>query len=71
MARVKKTLLDKEKELKQILSDTKKKLAAIYNKQKTDIGDLAFKHGLHEFDLSIIESEFKKLSTELKKKQKL
>lgn len=70
MARVKKTLLDKEKELKQILSDTKKKLAAIYNKQKTDIGELAFKHGLHEFDLTIIDTEFKKLSTELNKKQK-
>jgi hypothetical protein len=67
MARVKKTLLDKEKELKQIISDAKKKLASIHNKQKTDIGELAFKHGLHEFDLSILDSEFKKLSTALKK----
>ena len=70
MARVKKTLLDKEKELKQILFDTKKKLAAIHNKQKADIGELAFKHGLHEIDLNVLETQFKKISEESKNKQK-
>lgn len=65
MARVKKTLLDKENELKQIISDAKKKLASIHNKQKTDIGDLAFKHGLHEFDLTTLDDAFKKLKVQL------
>lgn len=69
MARVKKSLQDKEKELKQIISDAKKKLSILHDKQKTDIGDLAFKHGLHEFDLDLLDAEFKKISMELKKKK--
>lgn len=69
MARVKKTLSDKEKELKQIIADAKKKLANIHNKQKTDIGELAFKHGLHEFDLSKLDNAFKKLAIQLNSEQ--
>lgn len=33
-----------------------------------DLGDLACKHGLNEFDLNVLDEEFKKLSMALTKK---
>lgn len=65
MARVKKSVLQKEQELKDIISDAKKKLANLQNKQKTDIGELAYKHGLHEFDFKVLDEAFKKLHSQL------
>jgi hypothetical protein len=65
MARVKKTISQKEKELKEIIADAKNKLANLQNKQKADIGELACKHGLHNFELSILNNEFKELALKL------
>ncbi len=67
MARVKKSLLQQEQELKSIIAKTKKKLNKLQLKQKTDIGELACKHGLHEFDLKTLDAAFKKLAEQLKK----
>lgn len=65
MARIKKSASDKEKELLEIISDAKKKLAKLQSKQKQDIGELACKCGLQEFDLKTLEEEFKKLADKL------
>lgn len=65
MARIKKSLSDKEKELLGIISDAKKKLAKLQEKQKSEIGEIACKCGLNEFDLPILENAFKKLYSEL------
>ena len=67
MAKIKKSLSDKEKDLMSIISDAKKKLSKLQNKQRMEIGDLACKCGLNEFDLKTLEEEFKKLSLSLKK----
>jgi hypothetical protein len=66
MAKIKKTLSDKEKELKEIISDAKMKLTKIQDKQKIEIGELACKNGLNQFDLTILDDAFKKLANELK-----
>ena len=65
MARVKKTLSQKEQELKDIISDANKKLANLQSKQRMDIGKLACNHGLHVFDLNVLDNHFKKLSIQL------
>ena len=67
MAKIKKSLSDKEKDLMNIISDAKKKLSKLQNKQRMEIGDLACKCGLNELDLKTLEEEFKKLSLSLKK----
>lgn len=66
MAKIKKTISEKEKELQQIISDAKNKLSKLQNKQKMELGELACKHGLNEFDLHVLDNHFKKLSLELK-----
>jgi hypothetical protein len=66
MARVKKTISDKERELKEIISDAKKKLAKLQDKQRTDIGELACSHGLHDFSLETLDKAFKNLAAQLK-----
>lgn len=65
MAKIKKTASEKERELLDIISDAKKKLNKIQEKQKSDIGDLAYRHGLNKFDLSVLDNAFKKISLEL------
>ena len=65
MAKMKKTLSEKERELVNIISETKKKLAKLQDKQKIEIGELACKHGLNQFDLKILDDAFKKLSVQL------
>ena len=67
MAKLKKSLSDKEKELLEIISGAKKKLVKLQNKQRMEVGDLACKYGLNEIDLKALEEEFKKLSMSLKK----
>ena len=67
MAKIKKSLSDKEKDLMNIISDAKKKLSKLQNKQRMEIGDLACKCGLSEVDLKTLEEEFKNLSASLKK----
>ena len=71
MARAKKSMSQKEQELKDIISDAKKKLSALQNKQKMDLGELACKHGLNEFELSVLDNHFLKLSTQLKQSNKV
>ena len=66
MAKIKKTLSDKEKDLLEIIADAKIKLAKLQSKQKIEIGELACKNGLNEFDLTVLDDAFKKLSLELK-----
>lgn len=63
----KKTLSEKEKELHQIISDAKRKLYQLQNKQKIEIGELACNNGLHEFSLDVLNAEFKTLYELLKK----
>ena len=65
MAKMKKTLSEKEQELVSIISETKKKLAKLQDKQKIELGELACKHGLNQFDLTILDDAFKKLSAQL------
>lgn len=66
MARAKKSMSQKEQELKDIISDAKKKLSALQNKQKTDIGEMACKHNLQEFDLTVLDEAFEQLYVQLK-----
>lgn len=68
MAKIKRAVSDKEKKLLEIISDAKSKLAALQEKQKLDLGELACKNGLNEFDLNVLDEEFKKLSMALTKK---
>lgn len=67
MKKIKKTASEKEKELLQIISESKKKLSKLQDKQKNEIGELAYKHGLNKFDLSVLDDAFKKISMELAK----
>ena len=67
MAKIKKSLSDKEKDLMSIISEAKKKLDKLQNKQKIEIGEIACKCGLNEFDLKTLKEEFKKLYVSLKK----
>ena len=69
MAKIKRTISDKEKKLLEIISDAKNKLAALQEKQKIELGELAYKHGLNEFDLTVLDEEFKKLSVALANKK--
>lgn len=65
MAKIKKSISDKERELLEIISESKKKLAKLQDKQKNDIGELAYKNGLNKFELSVLDDAFKKISLEL------
>lgn len=62
----KKTLL-KEKEQKLIdkIERAKKELLQLQEKRRKEIGQLACKHGLDDFDDNVLESAFLKLSKEL------
>lgn len=66
MARIKKTAAEKGQELLQTIENAKIKLLELQNKQKQEIGSLAFKHGLGNYDLSLLDKSFKKLANELK-----
>lgn len=69
MAKIKRTVSDKEKKLLEIISDAQSKLAALQEKQKMDLGELAYKNGLNEFDLNVLDEEFKKLAIALTNKK--
>lgn len=68
MAKTKRAASDKEKRLLEIISDAKSKLAELQKQQKMELGELAVKHGLNEFDLNVLDEEFKKLSMALTNK---
>ena len=65
MAKIKKTVSDKEQEYLQIIEDTKKKLKALQNKKKIELGELAHKCGLGDFELKDLKDYFQKLHNEL------
>lgn len=65
MTKIKKSSLEKEKGLLQVISDAKKKLSKLQEKQKNDIGELACKDGLHSFELPILDEAFKNLAVSL------
>ena len=60
-----KTVSQKEQDLLDIINDAKEKLHKLRNKQRIELGDLACKYKLNEFDLSIVENEFKELASKL------
>jgi len=68
MAKIKKTLSEKETILNDIINDAKRKLSKLQVKQKMDLGDLACNHGLNLFDLTVVDSEFKKLAEQLSRR---
>lgn len=63
----KKSLAEKEKELVLKIEKAKKELANLHRKQKQEIGDLACKHNLHEFDSDILDKAFADLYQKLNK----
>jgi hypothetical protein len=67
MAKTKKSVSDKEKEYLKIIDDTKRKLKNLQNKKKIELGELAHKCGLGDFDLKELKVHFLKLVKELSK----
>ena len=65
MARIKKTVSQKEQDLLDVISEAKEKLQKLRNNQRIELGNLACKYKLNEFDLSIIENAFKELALKL------
>ncbi len=70
MAKTKKNVSDKENEYLQLIADTKKKLKDLQSKRKIELGELAYKCGLNEFDSKTLKPCFEKLAMELKGKNK-
>ena len=68
MAKIKKTISDKEQEYLKLIEDTKNKLKKLQNKKKIELGELAHKCGLGDFDLKELKSHFLKLAKELNNK---
>ncbi len=61
----KRTMGDKEQELLSVIESAKKKLSALQQKQKIDLGSLAYKYGLHQTDKETLSAAFKKIAEEL------
>ena len=55
MIKAKKSSFEKEQGLLETISDARKKLAKLQEKQKIEIGDLAYKHGLHKLDIEKLD----------------
>lgn len=58
----KKTISEKEKSLLEVIEKAKKDLVRLQEKQKIEIGNLAYKFKLNELDGSILENEFKEIA---------
>ena len=65
MAKTKKTVSDKEQEYLKLIEDTKNKLKKLQNKKKIELGELAHKCGLGDFDLKELKTHFQKIAKEL------
>jgi hypothetical protein len=65
MKNPKKSTIEKEQKLMDLISGAKKKLEKLQERKKSEIGKLAFKHGLHQFDIQELDLAFSKLSKEL------
>jgi hypothetical protein len=68
MAKTKKTTSDKEQEYLKLIEDTKSKLKKLQSKKKIELGELAHKCGLGDFDLKELKTHFLKLAKELSNK---
>ena len=66
MANIKKTVTDQEKALLAVIAAAKKKLARLQEKQTIELGELACKHGLHQFDVALLDEAFAKLAVSLR-----
>lgn len=65
MARTTKSVSEREKELLETIAQAKLKLDKLQQQQKIEIGNLACKHGLQQFDTSVLDKAFKELSVQL------
>lgn len=65
MARVLKSAAEKEQELLATIADAKKKLEKLQQQQKLEIGTLACKHGLNQFNPAVLDDAFKTLALQL------
>lgn len=59
------SLSEKEKQLLEKIEKSKKELSSLRNRRKLEIGELAYKHGLGDFDNTQLGEAFAKLATEL------
>lgn len=66
MARIKKTLSEQEQVLHNTIKEAQRKLEKLKSRQQLEIGELACKHGLNEFDLETLDKSFNRLVLELK-----
>ena len=66
----KKTLVEREQELVLKIQKAKKELDTLQKKQRQEIGALACKHGLNNFETSILDKAFSELSVKLTKENK-
>lgn len=64
MSKIKLSAKEKENKLLAKIEEDKKKLIALQEKRKHEIGSLAYKHGLHDLDNELLEKAFAKLSAE-------
>lgn len=62
----KKTVSQMEAELLDRIEQAKNKLGKLQQKHKLEIGSLAYKHGLHEFEIAQLDHIFAKIARELK-----
>lgn len=61
----KKTVSQMEAELMDRIEKTKEKLESLQQKHKVEIGALAYKHGLHQYDIKQLDFAFAKIASEL------
>jgi len=61
----KKTASQMEAVLMDKIEQAKNRLEKLQQKHKIELGSLAYKHGLHQFDLKQLDAAFLKLAEEL------
>lgn len=66
MTRAQKTTAEREQELLNTIALAKKKLEQLQQKQKIEIGELACKYGLNQFNPAILSKVFKEVAEKLK-----
>lgn len=62
----KKTASQMEAVLMDKIEQAKTRLEKLQQKHKVEIGTLAYKHGLHQFDMKQLDAAFLKLAEELR-----
>ena len=71
MARISKTVSQREKELMATIEEAKRKLVKLQNKLKLEMGALVCKHNLQKYDISVLDEAFKKLAIQLTERHQL